>query len=251
MIGGVVVVAVGFAGVQQLAAPGSDTRYAIPALLSLLALGCGVLILVALARPRPAAFVVDVQASAFRTVSQPGHVFNAASSVLLSATLVTSRVVAPDRDGAAGWDWMSGTLDVLGVVLVVLAAVTVAAVWRGNGLWLRPAGLMERNPLGSLTVPWNALSTRSLPPTTPSAQSLRLVYTRPDLVRRHGLAIIRRRISTDTVNALFLVHTLHHYLTNPEQRQSIGTESGYAELLRALHSATPRQPTGGYLRRTP
>lgn len=245
VIGGVVVVAVGFAGVQQLAAPGSDTRYAIPALLSLLAVGCGVLILVALVRPRPAAFVVDAQASAFRTVSQPGHVFNAASSVLLSATMVTSRVVAPDLDGAPGWDRMSRTLDVLAVVLVALSAMAVAAVWRGSGLWLRPDGLMERNPLGSLTVPWDALSTRSLPSTTQSAQSLRLGYTRPDLVRRYGLAIIRRRISTDTVNALFLVHTLHHYLTKPEQRQTIGTEPGYAELLRALHGATPRQPTGG------
>jgi hypothetical protein len=42
-------------------------------LLSLPALTSGMLILVALVRPRPAAFVVDVQAVAFRTVSQPGY----------------------------------------------------------------------------------------------------------------------------------------------------------------------------------
>lgn len=234
-IGAVLVVAADLAVVQQLAPADSDTRYAIPALLSLLALASGVLILVALARPRPAAFVVDD--GAFRTVPQPGHVFNAASGVLLSATMVTSRVVAPDRDGDPGWDRMSTTLDVLAVVLVALTAVTVAAVWRGGGVWLRRDGLMERSPLGSVTVPWDALAPGSLPPTTPSALSLRLVYAKPELVRRRGPVISRHRIRTDTVNALFLVHTLHYYLTHPEQRQAIGTEPGYADLLRALHGA--------------
>lgn len=243
VISGMVVVAAGFAGLQQLAAPGTDTRYAIPALLSLLAVVSCVLALVAMVRPRPAAFVVDVQAAAFRPVSQPGHVFSAASNVLLSATMVTSRVVAPDWDGDPGWDRMSRTLDVLAVIQVALAALLVAAAWRGSGVWLRPEGLMQRNPLGSATVPWDALSPSSLPPTTPSALSLRLVYARPELVRRRGLEISRRRIRTDTVNALFLVHTLHYYLTHPEQRQAIGTEPGYANLLRVLHGSTPRQPT--------
>jgi hypothetical protein len=246
VISGVVVVAAGFAGAQLLAAPDTGVRYAVPALLSLLALVSGVLAVVAMTRPRPAAFVVE--AAAFRTVSQPVHVINAASNVLLSATIVTSRVVAPDRDGDPGWDLMSRTLDILAVVLAALSALLVAAVWRGSGVWLRRDGLMERNPLGSVTVPWDALSPSSLPPTTPTATSLRLVYAKPELVRRRGLDINRRRIRTDTVNALFLVHTLHYYLTHPEQRQAIGTGPGYADLLRALHGTTPRQPTDPRIR---
>jgi hypothetical protein len=240
VIGGVVLIAVGSAGVQQLAAPDSDVRHAIPALLGLLVLTASVLGLVAIARPRPAAFVVDVRSAAFRTVLHPSHVFSATFGVLISAAQVTSRMAAHGREADAGWDPMSRTLDVLAAALLVLATLLVAAVWRGSGVWLRPDGLTERNPLGSVTVPWDALSPGSLPPTTPSAVSLRLAYAKPELVRRHGLAISRQRIRTDTVNALFLVHTLHYYLTHPEQRLAIGTESGHADLLRVLHGATPR-----------
>ncbi|GAA1542037.1 hypothetical protein GCM10009827_071910 [Dactylosporangium maewongense] len=250
MIGGVVLIAVGSAGVQLLAAPDSDTRYAIPAVLSLLVLASSVLSLVALARPRPAAFVVDARSAAFRTVSHPRQVLARAAAVLISTAQATSRMAAHAREGDPAWDPMSRTSDVLAAVLVVLAALLVAAVWRGSGLWLRQDGLTERNPLGSVTVPWDALSPSALPPTTPSAWSLRLGYAKPELVRRRGLAS-SRRISTDTVNALFLVHTLHYYLTHPEQRQAIGTESGYADLLRVLYGATPRQPVDGYTRRTP
>ncbi|MEV0564875.1 hypothetical protein [Dactylosporangium sp. NPDC050588] len=205
---------------------------------------------VAMVRPRPAAFVVDARSAAFRTVPQPRQVFAAASIALISTAQVTARMGAHGREDDPGWDPMSRTLDVLAVVLVVLAALLVAAAWRGSGVWLDRDGLTERNPLGSVTVPWDALSPSSLPPTTPSAMSVRLEYTKPELVRRRGLAT-SRRISTDTVNALFLVHTLHYYLTHPEQRQAIGTESGYADLLRLLYGATPRQPVNGHTRRTP
>ncbi|MDG6108252.1 hypothetical protein Daura_21685 [Dactylosporangium aurantiacum] len=82
--------------------------------------------------------------------------------------------------------------------------------------------------------------TTSLPPTTPSALFLRLTYARPDLVRTAGLPFTRRRIRTDTINAVFLTHTMHYDLVQPERRQRIGTAASYTELLNTLYGTTPR-----------
>ncbi len=228
------------AGVHLLSAPESGIRFAIPVLLSLLALTAVVLAPVAVSRWRPAAFTVDAAASAFRSLPQPGHVYQAAGTAFFSANFITITVnmhttlrrwPSPDR----AEQFMAATMVILAVLLVVLSVVSVTAAWRGIGVQLRPDGLRDRSMLGTLTVPWDALTTASLPSTTQSALFLQLTYARPDLVRVAGLPLTRRRIRTDTVNALFLAHTLHHYLVHPERRQRIGTAAGYTELLTALH----------------
>ncbi|MET7418733.1 hypothetical protein [Dactylosporangium sp. NPDC005555] len=247
VLGGGVAVAGGLLGVHLLAAPYSGTRFAVAALLPLLGLVFMVLTLVAQARWRPAAFVVDAGVPAFRTLRQPGHVYNASGVAFMSAAAVTAAVNARGvpRDPASS-DLiglaMARTLGILALLIVVMAVLLAAAVaWRGIGVQLRPEGVMDRSLLGTVTVPWDALTTNSLPPTTPSARLLRLTYARPDLVRVTGLPLTRQ-INTDTVNALFLAHTLHHYLIHPQHRPHIGTAAGYAELLTALHGPGPRRP---------
>ncbi|MFG2039625.1 hypothetical protein [Dactylosporangium sp. NPDC048998] len=241
-LGGAVAVAASLVGLQLLAPSDSNTRYAIPAVLSLLGLASAGMALVALTRPRPAAFVVDADAPAFRALPHPGHVYSAATAVFMTATEATFRVILPDADRDTafddpGWRVMTGTFGLLTIVLGVLTVPLIAAVWRDVGVQLRPSGLVDRSALGTVTVPWDALSASSLPPTTPSATSVRLTYARPELVRVRGLPFSRRRIRTDGVNALFLVHAINHYLMHPQRRQAIGTEAEYGDLLSALHGA--------------
>lgn len=237
VLGGAVSLAGVLAAVHLLSAPESGIRFTIPVLLSLLALTAVVLAPVAVSRWRPATFTVDAAASAFRALPQPGHVYQAAGMAFFSANFITFTVnmlrgwPSPDRADR----FMADTMVILAVLLVVLSVVSITAAWRGIGVQLGTDGLQDRSMLGTLTVPWDALTTASLPPTTPSALFLQLTYARPDLIRAAGLPLTRRRIRTDTVNALFLTHTLHHYLVHPERRQRIGTAAGYTELLTALH----------------
>ena len=245
VLGGAMALAGVFVAVHQLSAPMSGVRFAIPAMVIALALAAITLAGSALKRWRPAAFTVDAAAGAFRTLPQPNHVFQAANAVFTSAYMITFTVdlrmmwpgsAAPELLGHSTDDVMV----VLAVLLVVLTVLQIAGVWRGMGVRLGPDGLKDRSVLGTLTVPWDALTTSSLPPTTPTALVLRLTYARPELVRAAGLPLTRRRIRTDTVNALFLAHAVHHYLVHPERRRGIGTAAGYTELISALYSAAHR-----------
>ncbi|MGI5183404.1 hypothetical protein ACQEVZ_44815 [Dactylosporangium sp. CA-152071] len=244
VLGGAVALAGVLVGAHLLSAPDSDLRYAIPTLPPLLGLAALVLAVVALTRRRPAAFTVDAGAGVFRAPSPPNHVLHAAGAAFMSATIimfaVNSRTLPRDRpaEDPAGW-FMGDALLVLACLVVVLSVLQIAAAWRGVGVQLGPDGVKDRGPLGTLTVPWDALTTASLPPTTPTALSLRLTYARPDLVRAAGLPLTRTRIRTDTIDALFLAHAVHHYLVHPERRQGIGTAAGYAELMTVLYGAPP------------
>jgi hypothetical protein len=46
----------------------------------------------------------------------------------------------------------------LAVVLSVVTLTVDVFVWRGLGVRLEPTGLVDRGPLGILTVPWDALA---------------------------------------------------------------------------------------------
>lgn len=239
VLAGAAAVAAGFVGVQLLTAPESDSRHAIPALLALLGLASAVMALAAWLRARPAAFAVDPYTPAFRTLPWPGYVYNATAVTFFSATQVAFRLIRPDADqdpafDKPAWHLLTSIYSALTVVLVALSIVLILAAGRDTSVQLRPDGLVARLPLGTLTVPWDALATDSVAQTRPTATSLLLTYVRPDLVRRRGLPFSRRRIRTDTVNALFLSHAIHHYLMNPQHRQAIGAEAEYNDLLSAL-----------------
>ncbi|WP_238005337.1 hypothetical protein KZZ52_17515 [Dactylosporangium sp. AC04546] len=243
VLGGAVGVAAGLVGVQLLLAPDSDIRHAIPMLLSLLGLASAVLTLAAWLRARPAAFAVDPRTPAFRTLPWPGHVYNATSAAFMSATQVAFQLILPgaDQDPAfdnPAWHLRESILIAMCVLLVALSIMLILAAWRNVGVQLRPDGLVDRNPLGTLTVPWGALATHSVPQPRSATTSLLLTYARPDLVRRRGIPF-GRRIRTDAVNALFLADAIHHYLVNPQHRQAIGTQAEYEDLLSTLFRRRP------------
>jgi hypothetical protein len=84
---------------------------------------------------------------------------------------------------------------------------------------LRPDGLLDRQPSGSVFVPWEAG-----PAAVPTTTGVKLRLTRPELVRRRGF----RPGSTIRTGADrgFTAWAINLYATRPEYRRTIGTEEG-------------------------
>jgi hypothetical protein len=225
-------------------APMSLTWLAVMALLVVLVGVAGV------RRTRPAAFVVRGDAAAF--TAPP-----AAWPVLFSLCLM---VFAGDRVGsvvrsvrADDWLWVEVGIAGLQVVAVLLF---VAQAWQGYDIALRPDGLYDRRSLGTLIVPWEAIPVPRpgrrpgrptgavFPPGAFAAQDphpadvqlaeVRLGYVQPDLVRRRGLVWNTKRIYAVHLDARVLAGAIGFYAQHPEHRASIGTDSGYRLLHRAL-----------------
>jgi hypothetical protein len=238
-----IVTAAGMLALIALSAPDGVARHALSAVPGLLVFPCVVLALIATAQPRPAMFVVDPRTPAFRTPPHAAPVCRAAATIFMVCFFAAQTL--------NGWSMPNdeptpAVLRLLGAVptcaLLAVAAITVAAAWRGDhGVQLRPDGLIDRSPLGTLTVPWQALAPGYPLPVQPNAASLALTYTRPELEQRRGLAS-RRFIRTDNIDALFLVHAIRHYLAHLDQQSAIGTQTEYDHLLRALtEPAAPHQ----------
>ncbi len=121
--------------------------------------------------------------------------------------------------------------------LVAVGGLVVAA-WRGTGVDLRPDGLVNREPPGTLSVPWEAIDP-GLPLPFARVDRLGLRYVRPELVRRRGLAF-RHSVACDSVDSGFLGRAIRYYLDNPGARAAIGTEAGYRDLLDSLDGADLR-----------
>ena len=83
-------------------------------------------------------------------------------------------------------------------------------------------------------VPWDALATGYHSPVRSTARLLTLTHARPELVRRRGLVLSRRRIGVDSVNAGFAGHAIAIYVANPSHRAAIGTQAEYDNLLRTF-----------------
>jgi hypothetical protein len=207
-----------------------------------LALVSPVLALVAMWRPGPAAFVVDPRTRSFRAPPHPAHVYLALMLVSVSVVGFPPQV-PPALDDAPAFvnliaHLVTGSVFVLAGLVVVLSAVTVVAVWRGVGVQLRPDGLVDRTPLGTLVVPGEALAPGYPLPVPPAASHLTLTYARPELVRRRGLVVFRRLVQTSNVDTMFLVHAIRYYLDHPQHRPLIGTQAEYDDLLPAVSGPT-------------
>jgi hypothetical protein len=203
-------------------------------------LGAPVLALVASSQPGAAAFVVDPRTRSFRAPPHPAPVYLAIMVMVFSALTVPPEVPAALEEGPASViaHLVSGTLFVLSGLVVVLSAVTVVAVWRGVGVQLRPDGLVDRTPFGTLVVPWAALAPGYPLPVPPAASRLTLTYVGHELVRRRGLVLFRRLVQTGNIDTMFLVHAIRYYLDHPEHRPFIGTQAEYDDLLQAISSPT-------------
>jgi hypothetical protein len=104
--------------------------------------------------------------------------------------------------------------------------------WNRFEVWLRPDGLLQRSPLGTLFVPWEAFA-RDAPAVPLGLSVVALAYEQPGLVRKTGLRPLGDRVESGT-GAAYLARAIHHYVTHPGHRPAIGTEEEFHRLTAAL-----------------
>jgi hypothetical protein len=118
-------------------------------------------------------------------------------------------------------------VDAFQVTVVVLLAVLLPVQWWGVlgrfGLFLRPDGLLDRQPLGSLFVPWEAGAAAE-----PTALGVKLRLAHPDLIVRRGW---RPGTTVRTgIDRGFTAWTVNLYAARPDFRPAIGTGEGLLRL---------------------
>lgn len=177
---------------------------------------------------RPAYLVVRPQVPAFATPGPAWTVLFALGYLGPAST----RIDALARSARQG---TPSTFDVvLDVLWVGLTALLVAWAWRGHGVRLHPSGVRQTWPLGSLTVPWEALLAPQIPSAADRRPWLPMRITEPRLVRRRGIPRSRGALRTDIVDAGFLAAVIGHYVAHPEHRAAIGSQAEYERLRAAL-----------------
>ncbi len=193
------------------------------------AAACLVLGLVAYTSFRPAGLTVRGDVPAFDTPASPAPVYLCLTFLALGASNVAEAVEAV-TGREEGW-----RLDlVVAVGYVVVVALWLRNAWGGVGVRLRPDGVLDRHILGSLFVPWEALTLdRPAWPADGKDQVL-LNYRRPDLVRRRGIGPGARRLSGANVDRHFLALAVQHYVAHPQRRHAIGTDAEHRRLMEAL-----------------
>lgn len=181
--------------------------------LSLLALS-----VLAAYRYHPATLAVRPEPPAFATASPLAPVFMAAAFMILAGCTV-SEDVSDIVNGEQPW--------VLTVVMigfwVLVVGLHLYVALGSFGVRLRPEGVDNRQPLGSMFIPWEAFAP-GYPAVPVKNNGLVLYYQRPELIRRRGLRVGSDSLLTGT-DAAYLAHVIHRYVANPEHRPAIGTEA--------------------------
>ncbi|MEU8262809.1 hypothetical protein AB0C02_19545 [Micromonospora sp. NPDC048999] len=197
-------------------------------LVSVLAVA-GALLILGLAswlQPRPARFMAQPDAPAFASPVRAGPICLAIFVLLLAAESVGD-LLRSVRLGTS-----LGSLPAA-VLMVVVAALSVVATWRGLGVQLRPEGVRVREVWGTLTVPWDASPMGQAYRPADQPRILRLACARPELVRRRG-RVAKETLPADNIDAQFLADAIRHYVLHPEHRVAIGTEAEHRRLQAAL-----------------
>jgi hypothetical protein len=175
----------------------------------------------------PAVLFLRPELPAFATAANLAPVFSAAAFILLAGGLVAGSV-GDIVDGEDFWGWDVATA-VLWALVVALHLYVALGSW---GVRLRPEGVYDRQPFGSLFVPWEAFAPGY--PAVPVKNSrLTLYYERPDLVRRRGLRPAAQSLLTGS-DATYLARAIHEYVTCPERRPAIGSEAELRRLTARL-----------------
>ena len=207
----------------------------LPLLLSFLSMGMFVLAMDATTLPAPSGFAVVPRTPAFRTRPDVTQICLLIGLIFLTTSQVASLVSRHLAEPGSLPERQAATVsDVVVYATILGVGLWSAAVWRGRlGPELRPEGLMDRRPLGTLVVPWDALTVGHPPePAASAGRWLTLSYARPELVRRHGLCGDPRalRLGDGAVNAGFLGQVIDFYVANPDRRERIGTDAEYDDL---------------------
>ena len=165
---------------------------------------------------------------AFATAFNPSLLFSAAAFTFLTGWLVSENI----GDIASGEDpWTSDT--VVSVLWVLLVAFQWWVAWGRAGTQLRPDGVHDRQPLGSLFVAWDAL-TPTTAATPRGGTQLTLHYRQPHRVRRRGFRPGGRTVVATGSDAGYLARVIHEYVTHPEHRPAIGTTAEQRRLTAVL-----------------
>jgi hypothetical protein len=187
-----------------------------------------VLSVVSAARYHPAVLVARPKEPAFAAPPDPGRVFLAAALLLQGG-----QVLADNLHDIRQGDALTG----LSAALVGLWVLGLALLWRTTWGWfgvqLRPEGVYDRQPLGSLFTPWDAL-VRAYPAAASGAHRVALHYQRRELVRQRGLRSGGATIATVSIDAAFLARAIQEYVSHPEYRSAIGTGAELRRLTAAI-----------------
>lgn len=185
-----------------------------------------VLGIVAAAWRRPTTFVVQPRVPAFSTPSRTALLFIALAYLTLATGIA----------GTVFRDWGSERFLIdrfFGLGWLVPALLHVASAWRDQSVQLRPDGLWQRGITGWLVVPWDAAPIVSSPP-PPRANTVPLMFGRPELVRRHGLHMHGYALRTQDIDPRLITAAIHYYAAYPEHRPAIGTRAEHDRLIRLL-----------------
>lgn len=184
--------------------------------------------LVATLRYHPAVLVARPQVPAFAAGPNPASVF-IASVMLLQGGFTLADSIHDIVDGEELW--------IIGAIPAGLWVLLLILVWRMAWGWfgvhLGPDGVHDRQPGGSLFIPWDAF-VRAYPAAPNGPQRVALYYERPESVRRRGLRLGGPSLPAASIDAEFLARAIGQYVTHPEHRSAIGTEAE----LRRLTAAT-------------
>jgi hypothetical protein len=98
---------------------------------------------------------------------------------------------------------------------------------------LTARGLVYRLWLGTVVIPWSALTSEVTTGNTWTSEWLAPTVARPDLVRRSGIARTTSKVwlRWQRVDSSFLVAAIRFYVENPGRQAQIGTRGEYARLL--------------------
>lgn len=186
------------------------------ALLGVLWVGLAVATLVAVNARQPTTFLV--RAGAFTTPPSVSVMLSAGMSTVMPVALAA--LTLDERRRGFGFDGFQ-------IGCVVLLLVLLPLRWYGVlgpfGMFLRPDGVLDRQPLGSVFVPWEAgLSAK------PTNYGVKLRLARPDRVVRRGIR--RGTAIASGADRGFTAWAINLYANQPDDRPAIGTDDGLLRL---------------------
>jgi hypothetical protein len=202
-----------------------DGRW-IPLFSASVALTFGLLLLAPLAlfRYHPATLALLPGRQAFATAPNPYLVLTAAAYTFIAAGMVIDSVVDILTDGR---DWVFDLVPI--VTWLPLTAFFWYLALSRFGLRLRPDGIQDRQPFGSLFVPWEALAAAE-----PHGRAQLTLHCRqPHLVRRRGLRPLTGKTLSGS-DAGYLARVIHEYVTHADHRPAIGTPAELTRLTGAV-----------------
>ncbi|SCG72383.1 hypothetical protein GA0070613_5069 [Micromonospora inositola] len=186
------------------------------ALLALLTMSLAVAGIVASSARRPATFLPHPGAFA-----APPHGGTLLSTGMLTVITVQSWVWAAERaHRGLGPDRLQ--IAVAALLLLLLPLAWYGALGR-FGMILRPDGILDRQPLGSIFVPWEAA-----PTARPARHGVKLGLAHPELLVRRGIRP-GTMIATGADPA-FTARAINMYTARPDYRPTIGTHDGLRHL---------------------